>query len=421
MIKIETRLTPVFIMNGFGNMKIFTELNNTLVILIAAVCFLYPVTVNARQPLLYGATDGSIYRDYVRIYWFESGSTATISRNGGDAVSYEKGSAIQSDGQYLVSLSVSENGQVETSTVSFEIDSTRPIAELRTNGNPLLTKLIIEFEPDTYSGNPMFVLWAEDMEGSFLQNLFVSTSAATNYMRFSNNIVARPQALPYWAHKTCPSSLNGGDTIYISDPVTPVPEGLDGVSGATQKLGFQLQTHVLTGGDQNMIRVLFEINQSFDDGWYFATDNPVREETDTAAGATFGEDRFFYGSEEPSLVYRIDVPLDQPGTYSVTTPVGYGHYGGRTGTLYTDFFALDGSVERHKFDWATQMVDHISVTVHALAGDLTGDCKVDLGDVITGLRLCTGENIPVNGRATVGTGEQIGMEEVIYILEKSAQ
>ncbi len=388
-------------------------------VLLSAVCGLE--ATQAQTPLLYGVTGGSTYKEYVRLYWFDEEATATVSVDGGPPTPYTKGAVLNVNGQYAVSLSVIKNNETYVNNVSFTIDSTQSAADIKTLVDPALTKLSIEFEPGTYSGNPMMVIWAEDMAGNFLQNLYVSTAAATNYMRFTNSSVSRPQGLPYWAHKACPASINGGDTIYVADPFTPLPEGLDGVSGATQKLGFNLDAHIPAYGANPMVKILLEINQSFDDGWYFSASNALREETDEPSGETFGDDRFFGGSEEPSMIYAVEVPIDQAGLYTTNEPAGYGHYGGRTGTLYTDFYALDGENERHKFDYATDMVQNLSVTVHKLQGDVTGDYVVNLQDAIVGLQICLGDDVSANMNSDVGANERLGVEEVIYVLDQAVQ
>ena len=382
-------------------------------------------TSQAATPMLYGVTEGSIYKEFVMVYWFDSQAQATISKDGGSAESLGNRSKIYADGQYQIKLTKNQGGTSQTNTVNFQIDSAKPRATLVTHNDPSKTELAIQFTKNSYTGKPIIVIWTEDLNGNFLENLYVSTVAATNYMRFSNNNVKRPQAVPYWAHKTCPPSQSGSHTIYLADPTIPLPAGLDAVSGATQMLGFILKTHVPPPGSGNSIKVLMEINQSFDSGWYFGTSNPIREETDEPSGATFGADPYYAASQEPSLIYAVEVPLNQPGSYTVTEPVGYSHYGGRTGTLYTDFYADDNGTERYKFDIAQQMVGSFSVTVvggqQKLPGDINGDGEVDLQDAIYGLRICAGIADSANMDADVNEDGKIGLAEVIYILEQVAQ
>lgn len=58
-----------------------------------------------------------------------------------------------------------------------------------------------------------------------------------------------------------------------------------------------------------------------------------------------------------------------------------------------------------------------------LAGDINGDSAVDLTDVIFGLKISSGENvvIPINKSSEVNNDNKIGMEEVIYIMQKMAE
>ena len=384
-----------------------------------ACVFMTPASGRGAEPFIYGVTEGSVYKDWVRIYWFADDSEATLTKDGASQ-SYGLGEQISSSGEYLIEVTATVDGVSETNSVNFFID-TSSTAVLMTNPIFTMPKITVTFHPGTYSGNPHMVVWAEDMEGNFLQNLYVGTAAATNYMRFGNgrSLVLRPQALPYWMHKTCP--LTSG--IYIADPETPLPDDLDAVSGATQKSGFQLTTSVTSPPPGGQVNILFEINQSFDNGWYFAPANSVAEEDNPLGITTFGQDGYFGTSNEPSLVYSVTVPLYEPGTYTTEDPAGYGHFGGRTGTLYTDFYAPYNGEERHKFDKAILMVDSLEVTVHQLPGDVNADGVLSLEDCISALKVCGGitGQAALDPESDVGTDQRIGTEEAIYVLEKVAE
>ena len=390
------------------------------------LCFLLVLSLffytaaNAEEPRIFGVTDGSVYKLYVKIYWFDNTGVATYSRDGGLQTSYTKGSSLATNGNYEFTLTITENNEEISKTVNFEIDSTAD-TDISTLQNVLQTKLDIEFDPDTYQGNgPVMTIWAEDMAGNFLQNLYVSNGAATNYMRFSG-YAPRSYAVPYWAHKTCPETSEGSG-VYLANPEIPLPEGLDGVSGATQKSGFALHSSILPPPSGSSIKVLMEINQSWDTGWYFTSAHVIDsgEEPDEEDGTSFGS--VISTNGEPSLIYEVEVPLDTPGTYFGNDPVGYGHFSGRTGNLYTDFYALNGNNEQqYKFDQAQLMVNQFSVTVNKLPGDLTGNMEVDLEDAIVSLKLCAGEDIEINPDSDYGDNTIIGMEETIYILQKISE
>lgn len=58
-----------------------------------------------------------------------------------------------------------------------------------------------------------------------------------------------------------------------------------------------------------------------------------------------------------------------------------------------------------------------------LAGDINGDSEIDLTDVIIGLKISSGETVaqPINKSSDVNSNNRIGMEEVIYIMQKIAE
>jgi hypothetical protein len=60
-------------------------------------------------------------------------------------------------------------------------------------------------------------------------------------------------------------------------------------------------------------------------------------------------------------VYRAVIDLDQPQEEYAFELVGFGHYAGRTGSLYTDFFATDPADRtwKHKFEKAPLMVESL--------------------------------------------------------------
>ena len=378
-------------------------------------------------------TDGSVYRpptgnaSTVKIYWFDNTGVATYSRDGGASISYSKGTTLSTNGSYEFTLTITEDGVDYSKTIHFEIDSSTQ-TDIATLQNSLQTNLDIELSGGVYDAKgPITAIWAEDMDGNFLQNIYVSTTAAAN-------TIARVYNIPYWAHKTCPENSSGN---YLVDPYTPLPEGIDAVSGASQKGNFVIHSSVLPPESGNTIRVRMEMNQSWDTGWYFKADHVIdsAEEPGEVDGNTFGS--VINTNGEPSLVFEVVVPLDQPGTYTVDMytqqnpvsipnwnyyptpiPTGYGHYAGKTETLYTDFEALNPVTERqqHKFSDALRMLSNFSVTVNRLPGDLTGNMEVDLEDAIRCLKLCTGVDVEVNPNSDIGENNRIGMEEALYIL-----
>lgn len=62
----------------------------------------------------------------------------------------------------------------------------------------------------------------------------------------------------------------------------------------------------------------------------------------------------------------------------------------------------------------------LDIVMYLLLGNLNGDCNVDLKDAITGLRVMAGISCTVHIQADVNKDGRIGLEEVIYILQKIA-
>ena len=348
-----------------------------------------PLRVMASDgPKIFGVTDGSVYQEYVQPRWYDESATATLSVNGGTPESFASGQKISANGLYELRVLDSVLERV----VRFEISSTDPWARINTNQDKDGTILEIDFKSGVYRATPVIAIWTEDVNGNFLQNLYVSSLAATNMMRFTNSRVNRPQAVPFWAHKACDPEEYGSDMLYLAQPQIPVPEDLDGVSGATQKAAFLLNTRAVANAvNDSRIKVFFEINQSFDSGWYFKGSNQTQEEDGTG---TFSSDKYFGGSEEPAIVYSVEVDLDQDRTVILggsdggtqVMPVGYSHYGGRTGRLYTDFYADDNGTQRYKFDHAHRMVGLLTVRAFPGArihytGDFNRDNDVDGSDL----------------------------------------
>lgn len=337
-------------------------------------------------PLVFGVTEGSVYKEFVKPQWYNSDATATLAVNSGEPQVFNNGDRITSNGNYV--LTVSESG-LET-IINFEINNTSD-SIINTNQDKPGTVLELNFQDKTYHATPLFAIWTEDIHGNFIQNLYVSSVPATNIMRFTGSFVKRPQALPVWMHKACMEKDYNGEILYLSQPEIPIPDDLDGVSGATQKAGFSLRTNAITNAiNDSRIKVFFELNQSWDDGWYFYESNADHEEDGTGA---FSSDPNYGASGEPAIVYSVEIDLNNArshimgGTDGETTvmPVGYGHYGGRTAVMYTDFYADDNGTQRYKFDHAHQMVELLTVTTtpgsdFLYLGDFNRDNDVDGAD-----------------------------------------
>ncbi|MFC1505048.1 hypothetical protein ACFL5W_00885 [Thermodesulfobacteriota bacterium] len=398
------------------NNKIYTY---AIALAILFAC-LFNMPAEGLSQRIIGVTEGSVYNDFVRIYWFDAGASATLSKDSGIPVVYEEGSKIEANGEYEIVLTLSE---IEENRIKFTIDTEIQTATINTNINRAGTILKIKLNPGSYFQNrtPVIAIWSEDLSGNFSQNLFVSTTPATNYMRYTGNYVNRPQALPVWMHKACIARLYGNETLYLAVPQEPIPSDLDAVSGATQKNGFEVLTSAISPSTEDQIVIYCEINQPFDFGWYFYGDNADHEEDGLGK---FSDDPYFFDSAEPAVIYSVVVDLDQAGIYEFdTSPAGYSHYAGRTGAKYTDFHADNTVSERYKFDHAQKMLSSLSVEVMHISGDISGDNTITLLDALLALQICsTGTSIPmsIESGSDVNGDIKIGLEEVLYIVQKVA-
>ena len=189
---------------------------------------------------------------------------------------------------------------------------------------------------------PLFAVWLEDVEGNYLQTLYVSKSVATGVFRFAKQegrkwIAAEkraPQTLPYWAHKR---GVKAADGLYMPDSVTSVP---DAYTGATPITGFILTSKaddVLSG----RFRVLLEINQNWDWNEYWTNDKYP------------GDDNYKM-SCQPALVYEADIDNESGNEFYQMKPIGHSHYSGKTGELFEDLSTLTT---------ALQIVDSIIVRI----------------------------------------------------------
>lgn len=177
---------------------------------------------------------------------------------------------------------------------------------------------------------PLFALWVEDLSGKYLQTLYVSRVIGSSRFEFGKeengrwvpDVVRRPEALPYWGHQR---GVKARDGYFLPDPESPVP---DVVSAATPSESFKLRTR--TDEPLTEIRVLLEVNQSFDWNDYYSKER-------------FPDDKIYSGSGQngqPSLVYAATIDLAKDTRHYALNPVGHGHPGGQDGSLDKDLSGI---------------------------------------------------------------------------------
>lgn len=197
------------------------------------------------------------------------------------------------------------------------------------------TRLSLEFQSGPAHNHPSFAIWLENLDGSFIQTLFVTQYVATGIFGYGElepgkwkrepGAAVRPATLPYWLHKR---GQKTGRVPDLPSATNPVP---DAVSGATPSGNFILNTR----SDQTLppqFRILMEINQPWDAN-YFWTNNK------------FPQDRDYLTSLQPALVYAVTIDLTSPLTEYVLNPIGHSHFSGKDGLLYTDLSTLTTALQ----------------------------------------------------------------------------
>lgn len=191
---------------------------------------------------------------------------------------------------------------------------------------PSELEMAFSFSPGKEFNHPTFAVWIEDIEGNYLETVFVTRSFATGIYGHSDagdgkwntfpGESIRTAALPYWAHKR---NVISRDTLYIPTPENPVPDAL---TGATPNNDFVVLTNYAKQLPRKFV-LLFEINQAFDynEFWtnIFLNQNPN-----------------YLTSGQPSVIYAVTVNLDSPVKEFYLNPIGHGSATGADGLLYTN-------------------------------------------------------------------------------------
>lgn len=189
------------------------------------------------------------------------------------------------------------------------------------------------FKQGRSHNHPLMVAWIEDMEGNYLQTIYIAESIGKGVFkhgdpstgRWMPGPVRRPAALPYWGHQR---GIRAADGYYLPAQDDPMP---DGVTGPTPKANFVIHAKV---PQENMrqFRVLFEVNQSWDWNEYWTNDK-------------FPGDKQYMSSSQPALVYEAVVDIDSSMNEFELQPIGHSHWAGRNGKLYEDLSTITTALE----------------------------------------------------------------------------
>lgn len=191
----------------------------------------------------------------------------------------------------------------------------------------------IVFKPGSSFYYPLMAFWIEDMDGKYIQTLFVARSVGTGVFRYGEKSGREwieapkraPQTLPYWAHRR---GVRASDGLFMPEPQNPVP---DAYTGATPTTAFILNARA-DGILPEKYRILMEINQNWDWNQYWHNNR-------------FPGDEYYAMSAQPAVVYEAIIDQADPADVCMMIPVGHSHWSGMTGELFRDLSTLTSALE----------------------------------------------------------------------------
>lgn len=209
-----------------------------------------------------------------------------------------------------------------------KIEST--VENIITRPEQINTQFEFNLTPGKYHNHPSFAVWVEDLEGNYIETLYVTKyyasgifargEAAQGKWKNEPGNVRRPATLPYWSHKR---NIKAPDGLYAPSTETAVPDAL---TGATPKAGFNLKTGSKVTGEK-MFRILFEVNQAWDSNDFWTNDKYP--------------DNFDYKTSlQPALVYAVTFSAGNAGKTLYLNPIGHSHPWGENGELFTDLTTI---------------------------------------------------------------------------------
>ena len=192
----------------------------------------------------------------------------------------------------------------------------------------------IEFRKGKAHNHPSFAFWIEDMDGNYIQTLFVTQFVATGIYahgqlapgKWSNTpgYAERPASLPYWLHKR--NILNNKGNL-LPTPDMPVP---DAYTAATPKSDFTLKTKA----DNELpkrFKLIMEINQPWDSNAFWNN-------------AKYPDNWDYLTSLQPALIYGTNIDLTSNVKEFMLELLGHSHWSGENGELYSDITSITTAI-----------------------------------------------------------------------------
>lgn len=203
-------------------------------------------------------------------------------------------------------------------------------------------KLEILMQRGPEHNHPLMAVWAEDMDGRFLQTLYVSESIGRGVFQHGDKSegfwqageIKRPAALPRWWHRRNIGNPEGG---FLPSPRYPVA---DAYTGPTPPRSFVLHTRLDDPAVKEFM-LYFEINQTWDFNEHWTNNK-------------FPDDAEYKTSCQPALVYAARVVVTGEQQSIPLDLVGRSHESGTTGELYDDLETMSTALE---------IVDRLVVTL----------------------------------------------------------
>lgn len=206
---------------------------------------------------------------------------------------------------------------------------------LKTTPEIINTKLEFDLTKGKSHNHPSFAIWVEDMEGNYIETLYVTQYFAKGVFghgeaergKWKNEPgeVRRPAALPYWSHKR---DIKANDGLYAPTPETSVPDAL---TGATPKGNFILETGSKVETNSKF-KVFLEVNQPWDSNDYWTN-------------SKFPDDIDYKTSLQPAMVYEATVEPESLKTEYNLIAIGHSEPSGKSGQLFTDLSTLTTAKE----------------------------------------------------------------------------
>jgi len=199
------------------------------------------------------------------------------------------------------------------------------------NANGPKIKLI--FKKGESHNHPLMAFWAEDMDGNFIQTLFVAESIGKGVFQHGDasqgkwmpGEIRRPAALPVWSHSR---GVKAEDGLFVPGPKNPVA---DAFTGPTPPKDFIIKTALNEDPPQKFM-LYFEINQTWDWNEYWTNSRyPDNEEYKTSC--------------QPALVYRVEIDQENLKKEYMMEAIGHSHYAGEDGKIYPDLSTITTALE----------------------------------------------------------------------------